>query len=221
MLTRSGAASGGPGALVSYDYTWDHDCAVSNLQIVVVWDDSAATVIGTVPVVAPSKPCQGTVTGSLPRNATAGLHYPSAHVQGRTAPVTGSAATAAQGQGFDVILPPTPTPNPSPTATPNPTPTATATPTPTPTPTASDTPLPTDTPTDVAVSPSPISTATPGASGALAITAGNTGSSGPPGGSLLVGVLVALVIAAAGSAAVLLWRQRARRGRNDPFEFLR
>jgi hypothetical protein len=211
-LTRDGAASGGPGSHISYTYIWQHGCpSLSSPVIVLTWDDTAHTIVGTVAATPTKARCQGIVPGVVPSNATAGLHTPSAYLRndGGTVPNTG--AVAPQDQGFTVILPPTPAPTPTPTAAP------TATPTPTPT----DTPLPTDTPTAL---PSESPTSTP--SDSSAIPAGNGGSSTPPGALVLVGIVAVLVLAAATAGAVLLARRRRPRPRpnqvnDDPFQFLR
>jgi hypothetical protein len=223
-LTLAGSSSGGPGDPVSYRYTWDYvDCSKAKhpqrLVVVLLWDDSVNTPIGTpgnVTVIKPSE-CQGAVVGRVPTNASAGVHYPSAYLRDTGAPdqpmVPNSTAVAAPGQGFTVILPPTPTPAPTPTATP------TATPAPTPTPT--DTPLPADTPTAI-----PSESPTPTPSDVSAIPAGNARSSSPPGALVLVGIVGVLVIAAATAGGVLLARRRRPRPRpnqvnDDPFQFLR
>jgi hypothetical protein len=214
-LALEGAASGGPGYPVGYTYTWQHGCqSLSNPAIVLTWDDTPPTVIGTVLATAGKTRCQGTVRGLVPNNATAGLHSPSAYLRDQNGPVPNTSAVAPKNQAFTVILPPTPTP----ARTPTPAPTPTATPAPTPTPT--DTPLPTDTPTDVPASQSPSSTP----AGSFPITAGNAGASTPPGALLLLGVVAVLVIAAAASAAVLIARRRRPRPNqvnDDPFQFLR
>jgi hypothetical protein len=219
-LVRAGAASGGPNAPISYQYNWDYaDCAGTHhpkaLVVVLTWDDSAMTVIGTVNATVKSPDtCQGTVFGNVPLNATARLHFPSAHLRdtrnsNQTVPDSG----VQTGQGFTVIPPPTPTPAPTPTPT--------AAPTDTPAPTPIDTPLPTDTPTAI---PSESPTSTP--SDVSAIPAGNAGSSTPPGALVLVGIVAVLVIAAATAGAVLLARRRRPRPQpnqvnDDPFQFLR
>jgi hypothetical protein len=221
LVQVNGPASGGPGTALTYQYTWDYsDCASTGhpkmLHLILVWDDGA-TVIGTQNSLTVRKPdlCKGTVAGTVPNNATAGAHLPSAHLVDSvtTAPVPGSTAQASP--GFIVVLPPTPTPARTPTPAPTPTSTPAASPTPT------DTPLPTPTPTDVP-SPSPSSTSD---SSAVPITAGNTGSSAPPGAALLVAIVAVLVIAAATAAAVLFARRRragpGKGSSDDPFQFVR
>jgi hypothetical protein len=220
-LVLAGAGSGGPNAPISYQYNWGYaDCAATHhpnkLVVVLTWDDSAMTVIGTVSatVHAPDT-CQGTVLGSVPLNAPAGLHFPGAHLRDTRSNQTVPNSDVRTSQGFTVIPPPTPTPRPTPAPTPTPTvaPTATTTPTPT------DTPLPTDTPTAI---PSQSPTSTP--TDSSAIPAGNAGSSTPPGALLLVGIVAVLVIAAATAGAVLLARRRRPRPNqvnDDPFQFLR
>jgi hypothetical protein len=204
-------SSGGPGAAVSYDYTWDYsDCQtsskesdISHLKIVLAWDDSATTPIGFAPVTTnqATHECQGTVSGTVPANATAGDHFPQAYLEdpGRGDEVVPNSNTGKvfQGQQFTVVLAPTPTPQ----STPSPTPT--------------DTPAPTDTPTASTVSPTFTATASP----VVAANGGGSGS-GPPK-ALLIGLALVLVIAAAVAGTLVVRRRRAAAAGADPFEFLR
>jgi hypothetical protein len=212
-LVLASAASGGPGAAVTYNYKWDHSCPNPSFQpvIVLTWDDTSTTTIGMASPTATAPACMGTVTGHVPLNATVGPHFASAHVADNVGTVAKSEAKT--NEGFTVIPPPTPTPRPAPTPTPTAAPTATPAPTPT------DTPAPTDTPT---ATPSESPTSTP--SDSSAIPAGNAGPSTPPGALVLVGIVAVLVIAAATAGAVLLARRRRPRPNqvnDDPFQFLR
>ncbi|PZR83071.1 MAG: hypothetical protein DLM65_02660 [Candidatus Aeolococcus gillhamiae] len=219
LRAAGGAASGAPGSTVKYKYTWNYaDCASNspdptNLTIVLYWDDSATTPIGTTPVTArqASGKCQGTVSGTVPSGATGGDHFPSAALKepssrGNAIVKNSNTGRVLPGQQFTVTVPPTPTPVPTPTPPPAPTST----------PTPSDTPLPTDTPTAL---PTPAPTASPG-SAATPLAAGNGRGSGPPA-ALLVGIAAILVITAAIAGTVLLRRRRARTTAEDPFQFLR
>jgi hypothetical protein len=210
--TQGTPASGGPGATVSYTYTWDYaDCASNSsdpgsLTIVLAWDDPATTPVGFAPVTVNQgqNVCQGVVTGQVPANATAGDHFPSASLKepssrGNTIVKNSNTGQVSQGQQFTVALPPT------------------ATPVPTPSPTSTDTPLPTDTPTALTT---PTPTATGSASNAAPLATNNTGTSGPSK-ALLVGIGLVVLIAAATAATVLVRRRRARAAESDPFEFLR
>jgi hypothetical protein len=213
-LVLTSAASGAPGATLSYHYAWEHTCQnMINPVIVLVWDDPANTVIDTTPATPTPTQCLGDVVGQVPNNATVGLHKPSAYLRDKKGVVANT--TAVANQGFTVIPPPTPTPTPRPAPTPTPTAAPTATPTPTPT----ATPLPTHTPTAF---PSESPTSTP--SDLSAVPAGNAGSSTPPGALVLVGIVAVLMIAAATAGAVLLARRRRPRPNqvnDDPFQFLR
>lgn len=210
LRTQGQPSSGGPGATVSYTYTWDYsDCAAnssdpSSLKIVLYWDDAATTPVGTAPVTASQsdRTCQGVVTGTVPANATGGDHFPSAALEeppsrGNEIVKNSNTGKVFAGQQFTVVGSPT------------------ATPVPTPTPTPTDTPLPTDTPTpSIAATPTPTSTST------APLNTSNTGSSGPSK-TLLVGIGLIVLIAAAVIGTVLLRRRRARASGADPFEFLR
>jgi hypothetical protein len=210
ILAPGKPASGGPGAAVTYNYTWDYsDCATnskesdpSGLKIVLAWDDSATTPIGFAAVTANKAvhECQGTVTGTVPANATAGDHFPQAYLEdparGDEIVPNSNTGKVFQGQQFTVVLPHTATPAPTPT----------------------DTPVPTDTPTALTFSPAPTATST--ATDSAPVGAAKTGSSGPPA-ALLVGIAALLVIGAAVAGAVLLRRRRSRAAADDPFEFLR
>ena len=209
VLAAGTPASGGPGAAVSYSYTWDYnDCQTnskesdpSHLTIELAWDDNATTPIGnaTVTVNAAAKACGGTVTGKVPANATAGDHFPQAYLvdpaRGFEVVPNSNSGKVSPGQQFTVVLTPT------------------ATPTPAPTPTPTDTPLPTDTPTTLP---------TPTVTGAVSTpsTTATTGGSGPSK-ALLAGIAVIVVIAAALAGTLLVRRRRARANAADPFEFLR
>jgi hypothetical protein len=212
-LLRVGSSSGGPGAAVTYTYTWDAaDCAKYSskpraLRIVLHWDDSVSTPIGfqtvTYKRASAGNPgeCDGTVTGQVPASATAGDHLPGAALEDPNRGdniIQTSAATAAPGQQFTVVLPSTPTP--APTAAP------------------SDSPTPTDTPAPSDTSAATFSTA-PSPAGIAPVADGN-GRVGPPT-ALFVALGVLVVIAAAGVAAVVAYRRRGRAAADDPFEFLR
>jgi hypothetical protein len=204
-------SSGGPGAAATYNYTWDYsDCQTnsketnpSGLKIVLAWDDSATTPIGFASVTANKDTfeCQGTVTGTVPSNATPGDHFPQAYLEdparGDEVVPNSNSGKAAPGQQFTVVLPPT------------------ATPAPTPSPTPTDTPLSTDTPT--LTTPAPTATS---ASNIAPLATNNTGSSGPSK-ALLVAIGLIVLIAAATGGTVLVRRRRARAAGSDPFEFLR
>jgi hypothetical protein len=214
-LVRVGNQSGGPGAALTYTYTWDAaDCAKNSpkprtLRIVLHWDDSVTTPIGfqdvTYKRASAANPgeCDGTVTGQVPSSATAGDHLPSAALEDPSrgdSIIQTSTAMAAPGQQFTVVLPSTPTP--------------TATPSDSPTPT--DTPLPSDTSAVVTLSAAP----SPSTSTEIAPVADGNGRSGPPT-TLLVALGVLVVLAAVGAAAVVAYRRHRRGAAADPFEFLR
>ena len=213
LLTPGKPTSGGPGAAVTYNYTWDYsDCLTnskesdpSQLQIVIAWDDTATTPIGFASVTAnaTSTECGGTVIGKVPANATAGDHFPQAYLEdpnkGDEVVPNSNTGKVYPGQQFTVVLPPT------------------ATPVPTPSPTPTDTPLPTDTPTAL-TTPTPSGTSS--ASNAAPLATNNTGTSGPSK-ALLVGIGLVVLIAAAVAGTVLVRRRRARAAASDPFEFLR
>ncbi len=210
ILTPGKPASGGPGAAATYNYTWDYsDCASnskesdpSGLKIVLAWDDGATTPIGFAAVVAnkSGSECQGTVTGTVPANATAGDHFPQAYLEdparGDEVVPNSNTGKVFQGQQFTVVLPHTATPVPTPT----------------------DTPVPTDTPTALTFSPVPTASSSASNSGPPATAA--TGGSGPSAG-LLVGIAALVLVAAAVAGAVVLRRRRSRAAADDPFEFLR
>lgn len=210
ILTPGKPSSGGPGSAATYNYTWDYsDCASnskesdpSGLRIVLAWDDSATTPIGFAAVMTSKSghECQGTVTGTVPANATAGDHFPQAYLEdparGDEVVPNSNTGKVSQGQQFTVGQPHAATPAPTPT----------------------DTPVPTDTPTALTFSPVPAATSSATANAPPA-TAG-TGGSGPSAG-LLVGIAALVLVAAAVAGAVVLRRRRSRAPGDDPFEFLR
>jgi hypothetical protein len=118
-----------------------------------------------------------------------------------------------------ITLLPTMAPTPAPTARPQPAPTAAPTARPAPAAASAASPASTTAAATPPANTPALTTPTSQAGTYAPITPVRSGSSGPPGGWALDGILVLLVLAAVGGAALATrWRRPAG---PDPFEFVR